>query len=162
MSLRTGGAIAQTVATIFNPNNLKIEGFYCQDRFEKQQLVLLTSDIRDIMSQGIVVNDHDVLTAADELIRLKETLSLGFELIGKTVYTTNKERLGKVTDFAADDSTLYVQKLYVGQSLLKSFGTGQLSIDRSNIVEITNRKIVVNEILRPLKQTVPITSPLTT
>jgi uncharacterized protein YrrD len=159
MSLRTNGPVGETLSAIFNPNNLKIEGFYCQDRFEKKQLILPTSEIRDIIPQGMIVNDHDALTEVDELIRLQDILKLNFELIGKTVYTTGKERIGKVTDFAADSQTLYVQKLYVGQSLLKSFGSGQLSIDRTHIIEITNRKIVIQDILKPKKSVLPAISP---
>lgn len=159
MSLRTGGQVATTLAPIINPNNLKIEGFYCQDRFDKkQQLILLYQDIRDFIKQGFVVNDHESLTPQDELIRLKDIMELEFELIGKQVVTTAKERLGKVNDYATETQTMYIQKLYVSQTLLKSLSTGSLSVDRSNIVEITNKKIVINEILRPTPAGAPATA----
>lgn len=151
MSLRTGGVVATTQSAIINPNNLKIEGFYCQDHFNKSTLVLLTQDIRDIISEGIVINDHDVLTESKELIRLKKVIELEFDLINKSVFTASKERLGKVSDFAADNKTFYIQKLYVGQSLLKSFSNGQLSVDRTQIVEITNRRIVIKDLLEPIR-----------
>jgi len=67
LSLRTGMPIATITAPIFNPNNLKIEGFYCQDRFDKKELVLLYQDIREMLPQGYVVNDHDVLAEPSEL-----------------------------------------------------------------------------------------------
>lgn len=159
MSLRTGGLVATTQTAIINPNNLKIEGFYCQDSAnKKQQLILLYQDIRDIIAQGIVVNDHDVLSHESELIRLKDIISLKFELIGKPVVTISKERLGKVGDFAAETSTMYIQKIYVLQSIIKSFAGGSLSVDRGQIVEITNRKIVVQDLLQPTKAEVPATA----
>lgn len=158
MSLRTGGQIATAMAPIINPNNLKIEGFYCQDRFEKDITILVTSEIRDIIEQGFVVNDHDALSPVDELVRLKEVIDLGFELMGKPVVTVTKEKVGKVNDFAADKETLYVQKLYVGQPLLRSLNGGQLSVERTNIVEITNKKIIISELLRPQKAGMPITA----
>jgi hypothetical protein len=68
--------------------------------------------------------------------------------------------LGKVNDFAADSQTLYIQKLYIGQPLLKSLSGGQLSVDRTHIVEITNKKIVVQDILRPTKAGAPVTAPV--
>lgn len=154
LGLQTGGQLATASSLIINPNNLKIEGFYCQDRFSKNQLILLTQEIRDVIPQGIVVDDHEALSDPEELVRLKQILDLQFELLGKTVVTISKERLGKVNDFAADSATLYIQKLYVGQSLFKSLTGGQLSIDRNNIVEITNRKIVIDEILKPAKSAV--------
>lgn len=160
LSLRTGGQIATSLAPIINPNNLKIEGFYCQDRFDKKQYILLTQDIRDILPQGIVVDDHDVLAEESELIRLKEIMEIKFDLLGKPVYTVSKSKLGKVNDFAADKETLYVQKLYVGQPLLKSLSGGQLSVDRNQIVEITSRKIVINDPLQPTKATATVTAPI--
>ena len=148
LSLRTGTAVALVVAPIINPNNLKIEGFYCDDRFEKKRLVLLYQDIRDVLPQGIVVNDHDVLAEPEELVRLNDILQLNFELIGKPVITVSKERVGKVNDYATEVETMFIQKIYVGQSLLKSFTGGNLSVDRSQIVEITPRRIIIGDLLK--------------
>jgi uncharacterized protein YrrD len=159
MSLRTGGEIARIESAIFNPNNLKIEGFYCNDHFSRQKLILLTQDIRDNIKQGIVVNDHDVLSEPDELIRLQSVLELNFELLGKPVETVSKHKVGKVTDFAVDSQSLYVQKIYVGPSLIKSLTSGQLSVDRNQIVEITNRRIVIKDLEAPVKGGAVATAP---
>ncbi|MBA3758085.1 hypothetical protein H0X10_00410 [Candidatus Saccharibacteria bacterium] len=160
LSLQTGAPVGTTLGVIINPNNLKIEGFYCQDRFEKKQMILLSQEIRDVLPQGLVVNDHHALTDPDELVRLKDILELKFELIGKPVHTVSKERIGKVSDFAADGTTLYIQKLYVSRSILKSLNNGQLSVDRTNIVEITSKKIVINEILKPTRAGSAVTAPM--
>lgn len=149
LSLRTGAPIASVLAPIFNPNNLKIEGFYCRDRFDKKKdLVLLYQDIRDIMPNGYVVNDHDVLTEPGELVRLQKILELNYELLGKQVVTTDKQKVGKVSDYATEMETMFVQKIYVGQSILKSFTGGSLSIDRNQINEITPRRIIINELIK--------------
>lgn len=146
LSLRTGTTIATAVAPIINPNNLKIEGFYCDDRFHKQHLVLLYQDIRDLIAQGFVVNDHDVLSEPGELVRLKDIFKLNFELIGKPVETVNKQKVGKVTDYATEVTTMYIQKLYVSQPIFKSLAGGSLSVDRTQINEITNRRIIINDL----------------
>lgn len=152
LSLRTGGQVAATRQIIVNPNNLKIEGFYCDDRFDNQSSpILVTQDIREILKQGFVIDDYEVLSQPDELVRMQKTLQINFQLIGKQVVTVNKEKVGKVTDWAAETETFYIQKLYVGRSLLKSLSTGQLSIDRSQIVEINDRKIVIQDLLKPEK-----------
>jgi len=161
MSLRTGGEVAVATVPIINPANLKIEGWYCQDRFSKSNLILLSQDIRDVIKQGLVVNDHDNLSEPDELVRLKDILELNFELLGKPTFTANKERLGKVSDYAVEVETFYIQKLYLSQPLIKSFSGGTLSVDRTQIIEITNRKIVIQDPLKPVKgnaATVPATS----
>jgi sporulation protein YlmC with PRC-barrel domain len=148
MSLRTGTAVAQVVRPIINPNNLKIEGFICHDSFSKQELVLVYQDIRELLPQGFVVDDHDVLTSPEELVRLRELIDLNFQLIGMPVVSNSKEKLGKVADFATEVETMFVQKLYVSQSVFKTFTGGQLSVDRNHIIEITNRKIVIQDPLR--------------
>ena len=144
--------VATTLRPIFNPNNLKIEGFFCSDSFDrKQTLVLLYQDIRDIIPQGFVVNDHDVLSEPEELVRLKDLMDLHFDVLGKHVQTVSKQKIGKVVDYATEVNTMFVQKIYVSQSLLKNFAGGNLGIDRTQIVEITDRKIIVQD----LAQTVP-------
>lgn len=148
LSLRTGSPIATVISPIFNPNNLKIEGFYCQDRFDKRELILLYQDIRDNMAKGYVVDDHDVLVEPDELVRLKDVIELNYELIGKQVETISKQKVGKVGDYATEIETMFVQKIYVSQSILKSFTGGSLSIDRSQINEITPKRVIVNELLK--------------
>jgi sporulation protein YlmC with PRC-barrel domain len=151
LSLRTGTPIANVVAPIFNPNNLKIEGFYCQDRFNQQSLILLYQDIREMLPDGFVVNDHDVLVEPDDLIRLQDVLELNYQLIGKQVETVDKSKVGKVSDYATETETMFVQKIYVTQSILKSFTGGSLSIDRDQINEITPRRIIINELSKPAR-----------
>jgi hypothetical protein len=43
---------------------------------------------------------------------------------------------------------MFIQKIYAHQSLLKSFTGGSLSIDRTQIIEITESKVIINELLK--------------
>jgi len=151
MSLRTGGMVAKAERPIIDPNNLKIEGWYCRDHFSKTELILLSKDIRDIVPQGLAIDDYDVLSKQEELIRMKEILRLNFELIGKAVVTDTKRRLGKVSDYAADVSSFFITKLYISQPVYKTLSGGQLSIDRTQIVEITPSQIVVRDVDEKLR-----------
>src|SRR5215471_18347212 len=90
LSLRSGGPVAVVEAPIFNPHNLKIEGFYVRDTVDKQTFILLYQDIREFSRQGYIVDDHDVLAQPDDLVRLKDILALHFELLKKPVETTSK------------------------------------------------------------------------
>lgn len=156
LSLRTGGVIATAAEPIINPNNLKIEGFYCSDRFDrKSSLVLLYQDIREVIPQGIVVNDHEVLAHPEDIIRLKDLIALHFTLLGKPVVTETKAKVGKVNDFAVELESMFIQKLYVSQALRKSLSTSALSVDRNQIIEITDRKIIIND----LQQTATVGAP---
>lgn len=151
MSLRTGGQVATATSPIINPNNLRIEGWYCQDGFSNKTLVLLSQDVRDVLKQGLVIDDHDNLTEPNELIRLKDILEIDFRLLGMSVTTVNHQRMGKVTDFAVELGTFYIQKIYLTQSLMKGLSGGNLGVDRNQIIEITNRKIVIEDPLKPVK-----------
>ena len=52
VSLRAGTKIATAADMIINPNNLKVEGWHVTDRFNKKNLVMLSSEIREIATQG--------------------------------------------------------------------------------------------------------------
>lgn len=148
LSLRTGSPVATATAPILNPDNLKIEGFYCQDSIDHKDLILLYQDIRDILPQGLVINDYEVLAVPEDLVRLKNILELNFDIIGKPVETISKEKVGKVSDYAFEGSTMFIQKLYVSQSILKSLTNGNLSIDRSAVHEITPKRIIIQDLLK--------------
>jgi uncharacterized protein YrrD len=157
MSLRTNSQVATASQAIINPNNLQIEGFYCVDSLDrKKQLILLPKDIRDVISAGLIINDHGDLAEREDLVRLNKIINLHFDLIGKRIKTQSKKRLGKVVDFAVDPETMKIQKIYASQSLVKNFMGGTLSIDRSQIVEITNKDIVVQDAVEREEKPVPI------
>ncbi len=144
LSLRTGTQVATALSPIINPDNLKIEGFFC--KVGRKQLILISQDIRDVLPQGIVVNDEDVLTDAEELVRLKNIIQINFALIDKHVETTSGHKLGKVGDYAIETNSMIIKKLYITQSLFRNFSGGNLGIDRTQIVEVTDKKIVVHDL----------------
>lgn len=156
LSLRTGRQVATTTTPIINPDNFKIEGFYCFGNNEKSVKVLLFQDVRDLIQQGFVVDDFNVLSEPNELIRLKKIMDIGYDPLGKSVITVDKEKLGKVTDFATEIETMYIQKIYVSQPLYKSLSGGNLGVDRSQIHEVTPKKIIIQNLL----ETVPTAAPI--
>lgn len=145
MSLRTSGQVGTAIAMIINPNNLKVEGWYVQDQFSGKNLILLSSDVRDIAKQRLIINDHEVLSEPEELIRLKPIMEIGFDLIGKQVVSQSGKNYGKVSDFAVEIQSLLVKKIYASQSIIKSLSGGNNSIDRTQIIEITNRRIIIDD-----------------
>ena len=145
LSLRTGDGIGTAIKPIINPNNLKVEGWYAIARGERNSYVLPTSEVREIIAKGIVVNDHSAFTHIEDMVRLEKVIRLQFELAGKQVITETKRKLGKINDYAVDSDSMLIKKLYVTQSLLKNFSNEQLVIDRGDIVEITNRFVKVRD-----------------
>jgi len=145
LSLRTGTSVGKTTRIIINPNNLKIEGWFVADHFNGKELVLVSQEVREISEDGIIINDYEVLSAQSDLIRLKDTIKINFKLIDKPVTTESGKRLGKVSDYAVESDSLLIKKIYVAQNIIKNFSGGSLSIDRTQILEITDRRIIIEE-----------------
>lgn len=145
ISLRAGRPIATATTPIVNPHNLKILGWWCKSASGSKNLVLLAEDVREVMPKGLAVNDEEVLSSPDELVRHREILNIHFELIDKQV-KTKRHKLGKVSDYAYDDGGMFVQKLYVARSLVKVFSAEDtLIVDRTQILEVTDHHILVRD-----------------
>lgn len=159
LSLRVGRPIAQVLDAIINPNNLFIEGWYVVDNKSGDNLILLSKDVRDVIDKGLVVDDHEVLCEAGDLVRLKDTLKLKFKLGGLKVTSESGKNYGKVSDFAFDIPSFYIQKLYATQPLVRNLSGGTLSIDRSQIIEITNRRVIIEDPTMKSKSRGRVTAP---
>jgi sporulation protein YlmC with PRC-barrel domain len=72
--------------------------------------------------------------------------------MGKQVESLSGEKIGKVHDYAGEIETMYIQKIYVAQPIYKNFSGGSLIIDRSQINEITPKRIIINDSI----ETVPV------
>ena len=159
LSLRVGGLIGYALEPIINPNNLHIEGWYVEDSQSKEILILLSQDIRDILPQGIAVDDHEVLSDPDDLVRLKDILELDFHLTGMKVQSVSGKHFGKVTDYAFETTSFYVQKIYATQAIVRNLSGGNISVDRSQSIEITNKRIVIDDATEKAKKPLIAPSP---
>lgn len=143
ISLRSGAQAAMAQAPVINPHNLKILGWWCKDD-SGQTKVLLSEDVREMIPDGLAINDEADLCAPDDLVRYKEVLDIRFELIDKPV-RTKRGKLGKVSDYSYNDG-MFVQKLYVARPLRKVFiAEDTLIIDRTQILEVTDSYILVRD-----------------
>lgn len=145
MSLRSGGPVGTAVSPVINPNNLKIEGWYAVDRFSGKKLVLPVSEVRELTRRGLAVNDHDAMTDPTEMVRLKKVIEIDYQLLGKMIITEKHRKVGKITDFAFEPESMYIQNLYARGRGLRSLASDELVIGRGQIVQITDKAIVVRD-----------------
>jgi uncharacterized protein YrrD len=145
LSLHTGRVIASTYGLIINPDKLEVVGFYCESGGNKDPDILLTQDVRDIAPGKLLVNSHEAVAPASELIRLKDLLDLKFTILDKQVKTESGKRLGKVEEYVVETNSFMIQKLYVKQSILKNLTANSLVIDRQQIIEVSNSAITVTD-----------------
>lgn len=147
LSLHVGGEVARTSEIIVDPNELKIAAF----RISGPQIggevgnYLQENRIREYSSMGMVVDSFDDFVDTNEAISLQKILGLNFTLIGMKVVTRKGTKLGKVSDFTVNTEGFMVQQLIVQRPIIKAFLDPELVIGRSEVVEITDREIIVRD-----------------
>lgn len=158
MSIQTGTAIAHTEITIIDPRKLHVVAFFCRgpQQLDPGANLLHTSDIREVSDVGFIIDSSADIMDSDNLVRLQEIIDYKFELMNLQVYDEDGHKIGAVSDFTTDTITFLVQKLHVRRPLLKSISTTELIIDRSQIIEVTNKRIVVASTKTPLKSAVAV------
>ncbi len=145
-SLRSGTVVGRLDMPILNPHKMSIEAFYVESPRFKDDRVLFTQDIRHVDRTSLIIDDEDdVIEVSEDLVRLQEMLSINFQLIHKKVISDSKRKIGKVNNFAIDDETFRIQKMYVSRTGITSFASSDLIIGRNQIAEVTDRYVVVKE-----------------
>ncbi len=142
LSLRTGRVVGSIVGHLINPHKLKIDALWCQVSTNKKPMLLLLQDIREVSPKGVIIDDDDVLLEPTEAIRLRSIIELKFEIIDKKV-TSGHFTLGKVADYALERESFTIQKLYVEPSIWNKIKNNRLTIDRSQIIEVSHREVRV-------------------
>lgn len=144
MSLQTGSELAHTTSPIIDPHKMTIVAFYVEGRLlEINPSVLHVIDIRELSDIGMIIDSSDKLMTTDGLVRLQDIIDYGFELNGIQVVDEQGRKYGKVSDYAIDPDSYTIQQIYTEQSLLKSLSNVSNVIHRSQIVSVTNERIVI-------------------
>lgn len=147
LSLHVGGPVAVIERLVIDPNNLKVIAFelggpLLRGRAEK---ILDASDVREVANVGIIIDSLDDLVETEDIIHVAKIMELNFGLVGLRVKTKKGVKLGKVVDFTLDTETLMVQQLIVQRPAMKALVDPELTIARSEIVEITDYEIIVKD-----------------
>jgi hypothetical protein len=144
--------LASTGEPIIDPRKLKIVAFRVRgNRLSHQESVLHPQDIREISEIGIIVDSDRSLMQLEDLVRLKEVIGFNFKLDNIRVENEKGRLLGRVSSYAVDQESFFVQQLYTKPSLLRSIVTTGLTIHRTQISSINNHRIVVKDPTVPAK-----------
>lgn len=144
MSLQSGSSLGVIAEPIIDPRKLQVVAYHVTGPRISEPSVLHTSDVREVGPMGLIVDSADsIMTLSDDLIRLQEVIDFRFYLLGIQVVDEHKNRLGKVVEYTLETDGFFVQKLHLSQSLMKNLKASSLLIHRSQIIEVTNSKIIV-------------------
>lgn len=145
ISLQTGTTVAWAKGIILDIATLEIKAFRCVDDETGHNLILLSRDIRQFAQDCIIVDSPDELSNPDDIVRLKAMLSQSYNPIDKPVVSDSGRKLGSVEDYSLNLETCRIQKLFVRQSMIRSWLGSSLIIDRTQIVDISPKQITVRD-----------------
>lgn len=154
LSLHVGGKIAQTVAPIIDPNNLRIVAYKVDGPTIGGDVgdILQLSSVREFSNIGMIVDSADDFVFAEDIVRLKEILSLKFDLVGLKVETKKGAKLGKVIDYTVDTNSFQVAQIIVKRPAIKAIMDPELTIAYAQIAEVTDYKVIVKSEEEKLKK----------
>lgn len=146
LSLQASRPIGEIVNPIVDPDKLKIIAFYSKGPLiPRDENILDIKSIREYSTLGAVIDGEEELVGRNDVIHISKILDLNFDLIGLKVETKKGHKLGKVEDFTVLTDNFTVTQLIVKRPLIKSFLDSELIIPRSEIVEITDYKVIVKD-----------------
>ena len=148
LSLHVGGSIGFTKSAIIDPENLNIIAYVIEGSvFKKGQGVgniLDINDVRELSREGFIVDSSDVLVNREDFLRVDEVMKLNFNLVGLKVVTKDGKKLGKVVDYTFDSNSFMIYQLIVQRPMgFASINDPQLTINRSQIVEINDYEVII-------------------
>ncbi len=145
-SVQASGQIASVSKVIIDPDSLKIIAFRLNRSFPDNASILDVKSIREYNPDyGIIIDNNDEIVADDEIIKIQDVLSLHFEPIGLKVETKKGSKLGHVEEYTVAPEDFIVQQLIVKRPALKALIDPELTIPRTEIVKITDDKIIVRD-----------------
>jgi sporulation protein YlmC with PRC-barrel domain len=118
---------------------------------------------------GVIVDSAENIMSPEGMVRLGEVISYNFTLDGIQVYDDRKRKLGRVENYTLDPEIFDVQQLYLKPTLMQSLSISSLTVNRSQIIDVSNDRIVVktptvkdkadNKIISITDQSIPFDNP---
>jgi len=160
LSLQNAETITRVTGLIMEIKSLEIVAFSCEPvRDIGKHPVLLLRDIRQVAIDCLLVNTAEDLVEADDIVRLAPLLKRGFNPKGLKVVTDHKRKVGTVEDFTVNLQTFHLQKIYVRQSMVRSWVGASLIIDRSQILEVSEREFTVRDVTIKVRDRASVLAP---
>ncbi len=152
MSLQTGTRLAETKAPLIDPANLKIMAYEVEGpMLDEHPSFLRIADVRELSTIGMIIDSSDEFIGVEDVISIHKLYDLSFTLIGKAVIDETKHKLGKIEEYSFDTDSFIIQKLHVKRGVFKSLTETTLLVDRSQIIEINDRQVIVRTTAKKLE-----------
>lgn len=146
LSLHVGGLISHTIEPVIDPENLSVMAYTLNSReIDDPEAgdILMIEDVREFSDEGLIIDSTDRLVNREDVIKLDKVMDLDFKLVGLKVVTKDGKKLGKVIDYTLDSGSFSIFQLIVQRPFFDAIVDPELTINRSQIVEINDTKIVI-------------------
>jgi uncharacterized protein YrrD len=157
VSMQTVGRIGQIEEAVIDPETLRVVAYKIRGALidKRTENVLRTDDIREVSAGSIFIDAIDELISPENVIAIGKIMELNFKLLKHKVVTEKGKKVGTVTDFSFDTISFSIYQLIVQRPLVKSFNNPELTINRSQIVEIDDYKVVIKNDTETVKMPLP-------
>ena len=144
-SLQTGGIIGHLHGFVVSPDNLELVGLeVLASAPDVESGIVLLRDIREF-GEVVLLDSADEICDIHDIVRLRPIAESGFRLERLPVVTESGQPLGVIEDYSLSENNLQIQKIYVKRPLLLSLFSSMLTIDRSQIVDVNVKKLIVSD-----------------
>lgn len=144
LSVQTGRAVARVSRPLIDPRDLTITAYWCEETIGKNKSkLLLVTDIREHGSIGFIIDSADELVDPKDVVVIEKLIKINFKLIGLDVITEDGHKIGKVEDYSLDTKNFVIEQVKVKKPLMKSFSETSFLINRNQIIEVTDYKLIV-------------------
>jgi uncharacterized protein YrrD len=145
ISLQSGDAVAWVRRPILEMASLSVLALECDGGSHSRTVILTATDVRQLAPDCIIIDSEEELAEPEDIIRLQPLIKANYTPIRSVVVTESGQRLGRVDDYSINLDTSQVQKLYVQPPLFRFWIATSHTIDRSQIIDITPRRITVRD-----------------
>ena len=147
LSLHVGGQVAVAKSAVIDPEDLRVIAYTLDGPLVRKDPevgdILDTQDVRELSPDGLIVDSTDRFVTREDVIRFDKVMGLNFNLIGLKVVTQDGKKLGKVIDYTIDSETFMIFQLIVQRPFVSSLIDPELTINRSQIIEIDDYKVTI-------------------
>jgi sporulation protein YlmC with PRC-barrel domain len=142
-----GGMIAVTREAVIDPEDLRVIAYTLEGPIIRNDPevgdMLDTKDVREVSGSGLIVDSADRFTTREDVIHFDEVMNLRWNLVGLKVVTQDGKKLGKIVDYTIDSETFMIYQLIIQRPFMSSLVDPELTINRSQIVEVDDYKVTI-------------------
>ncbi len=147
-----GAIVGEASRVLIDPDDATFVGLAVQPSHLRSERYIPTSEIKGYGSGYLMAKGLSSLSEENEVIKIRKVLSNEPQIIGARVVTEDGTRIGKVADATVNLKDSILDKLYLTSLLNIGLLGEQKIIDRSQILKIEKKKIIV----RDTKETKPV------